>query len=95
MVEDFWDRAFQRFIRRDLQAHYFVTQTPLSLQIEKEDGLAALTALLFALEALERSEDPVIASRAYRHLQAVAIARLHQHRLDWIRELPPEKAAAA
>jgi len=94
-VENFWDRAFQKLILRSLVAHGCRFQSQDAQFRAKADDLAVMTALMFALEALERSDDPVIATRATRHLQGVAMARLHQHRIDWIRELPPEVVKAA
>jgi hypothetical protein len=55
-----------------------------------QDGCAVLTALAFALESLERSPDPVIASRASRHLSSVVGARMRLYATDAIRELPPQ-----
>ena len=93
-VEGVWDRAFQKFILKDLIAHGCLFQTHEAQRQAKADDLAVMTALMFALEALARSPDQIIATRAQKHLTNVALARLRQHRMDWLRELPPEAAAA-
>ena len=82
-----WRAAVERFGRRDLQARGFLrTNRSGDPLLADDDELAILTALLFALEVLERSE---LSGRAHKHLEAVALARLHRCKMDWIRELPP------
>ncbi len=56
--------------------------------LQREDERAALTALKFAIEVLQESKDPRISTRANEHYAKVGIALYHQHRADWIRELP-------
>ena len=62
---------------------------------DNQDGRDVLTALIFALEALERSEDPTISLLAYRHKLGAMSARLHWFGSDFMGVLPPRAETAA
>lgn len=90
-----FSQMMDRFGRHILIARGFVWQDWSDRKLAESDERAVLTALLFALEVLEESGDPRVATRAHLHLEAVARARLHRRRMDWIRELPRARVKTA
>jgi len=94
----FFERLWNRIMRKAGQSVELRNQlglkTPDERYLEDADNLVLMTSVIFTLEALERSENPVIAERAAHHLQRLRLARYHRHQIDAIRELPPPLAPA-
>jgi hypothetical protein len=80
---------------RFLQAQGFESRDQDARARWERDEAAILTALGFALEALEEHPDPRISSRATQQLEKVTAARLARCQIDPIRELPPRIPPAA
>jgi hypothetical protein len=92
-IQSLWNR-FVRRLEMEFIMRGFVHLSHGEQRLKEHDERALYTAVIFALEAMERSKDNELVRHAFRHHEDVMLARLHQHHMDCIRELPQKSSEA-